>query len=138
MIVDFNGESSQVQRTADDVRAIRQDCRSVRQWQAQLLVSLCDSGWTLGMLVWVPAADPSHWFELLTRERLERWQKFDPRFEIESLASTAAQQKCGRDRERWLLLVLRSLTDRGWTRTMLSEALGIPRTNIIRRLDAGQ
>lgn len=136
MITNLQGDVLQVPRSPDDVRAIRQDCKSLRQWQAQLLVSLCDSGWTLNMLVWVPASDPGHWFEILTRERLERWQKFDPAFEIDSASAAAAIAYCERNRERWLHLLLRTLVDRGWTRTMLAEALAVPRTNIIRRLDA--
>lgn len=138
MIVDFEGRAAFVPRSVDDVRAIRQDCKSIRQWQVQLLASLCDSGWTLAMLVWLPAADPAHWFEILILERLDRWKKFDPSFEIDSPASTAAISSCGHDREAWLQLILKCLVDRGWTRTMLSEALATPRTNIIRRLDAAE
>lgn len=135
MIVDVEGTPQQVARTTDDVRAIRQDCKTCDQWQAQLLHSLCLSGWTLQMLTWIPAADPMHWFELLTSERQQRWRHFDSSFEVNSHAAIAALEQCGTDRERWLLLLLRTLEQRGWTRTMLSEALGIPRTNIIRRLD---
>lgn len=133
--VALSGESLGVVGTADDVRSIRRDCRTRDAWQSQVLQSLINSGWTLSMLLWVPAADPRHWFEILNAERQARWQAFDPRFENLTEAGNAAARSCGDDRDAWLVLCLRTLEERGWTRTMLSEALGLARTNIIRRLD---
>lgn len=136
LLCDIFGEGHGVVRTPDDVRVIRRDCKSPAQWQSQLLLSLTDSAWTLQMLVWLQVREPKHWFEILTAERLDRWRKFDPSFEVASDASSVAESHCGDDRERWLLLALKCLVARGWTRTMLAAAFGIPRTNIIRRLDA--
>ena len=131
----LDGRPVDTPRTADDVRSIRRDCATPELWQEQLLTSLMLSSWTFSMLVWVPVGDPLHWFHLLEQERNKRRRNFDPSFERESEASTAAIGVCGGDRERWLLLCLHCLEDRGWRRTMMSSALQLPRTNIIRRLE---
>ena len=135
MFQTLDGQPVEAPRSADDVRSIRKDCETVEEWQQQLLTSLTLSGWTFSMLLWVPVACPVHWFNLLNNERDERRRKFDASFEQETEASTEALGHCGGDREQWLLVCLRCLEDRGWTRTMMSEALSMPRTNIIRRLD---
>lgn len=131
------GESAvEVPRTVDDVRSIQRDCRTVAEWQSQLLQSLIGSGWSLQMCCWVRVADPASWFELLTRTRLDYWSRQDPAFEVEGVAHEAARLECGADRDRWLTLCLRTLEQRGWSRTMMETCLQYPRTNIIRRLDS--
>lgn len=133
-IIDSTEQLAKVARTVDDVRAIRQDCKTVAQWQEQLLISLTDSGWILDMLSRLPAASASHWFQLLFAERMQRWAVLDIAFERITPEASEALAAYGDCREEWLLLALRCLVERGWTRTMLAEAFRIPRTNIIRRL----
>lgn len=131
----FTGDEASVLPLEDDAREIRKRCRAPHEWQEQLVQSLCMSGWTLSMLVWLPASDAVFWFELLCAERDRRRGLFDPSFEVENIGSEQAMQVCGDDREKWLLLALQILTQRGWTRTMLADAFAMPRTNIIRRLE---
>lgn len=131
----WTGEEADVVPTEDDVRLIRRDCRTPQAWQDQILRSLCNSGWTLSMFVWLPAADALYWFELLAAERERRRANFDSSFECENIGSEQAMQLCGDDRDKWFRLALQVLSQRGWTRTMLSDAFGEPRTNIIRRLE---
>lgn len=131
----FTGDEANVLPHEDDAREIRKRCRAPHEWQDQLVQSLCLSGWTLSMLVWLPAADAVYWFETLCAERDRRRSAFDPSFEVENIGSEQAVQSCGDDREKWLLLALQVLSQRGWTRTMLADAFAIPRTNIIRRLE---
>jgi hypothetical protein len=131
----FTGEEADVCPVEDDCRAIRRACTTPQSWQDQVLKSLVDSGWTLSMLVWLPATDMLYWFELLTSERDRRRALFDSSFEVENLGSEQAVQLCGDDPEKWFRLALQVLSQRGWTRTMLSDAFGEPRTNIIRRLE---
>jgi hypothetical protein len=113
----------------DDVKAIRRDCRSVEEWQSHLLRSLQASGWTAGMLLYLPAPLPFHWFMLLRHECSFRLLD-----EVTHKASKA-YQTCGDDRRLWMALACRSLTIRGWTPTMLAKAWRVPKTNIYRFLE---
>lgn len=131
----FTGEAADVLPTEDDARGIRRECKTPQSWQDQILRSLCYSGWTLSMLVWLPAIDALYWFEQLAGERDRRRANFDATFEVENLGSEQAMQVCGDDRDKWFRLALEVLSQRGWTRTMLADAFGEPRTNIIRRLE---
>lgn len=131
----FTGEEADVCPTEDDIRTIRRNCLTPQSWQDQILRSLCASGWTLSMLVWLPASDMLYWFELLFSERDRRRALFDSGFEVENLGSEQAVQLCGDNRDKWFRLALQVLSQRGWTRTMLADAFGEPRTNIIRRLE---
>jgi hypothetical protein len=134
----FSGEEAQVIPYEDDTRAIRKACKTPQSWQDQILRSLCQSGWTLSMLVWLPAIDALYWFELLTAERDRRRAEFDSTFECENVGSEQAMQFCGDDRDKWFRIALQILSQRGWSRTMLADAFGEPRTNIIRRLEKCQ
>jgi hypothetical protein len=131
----FNGAAADVLPMEDDAREIRKRCKEPCDWQDQIVQSLTASGWTLSMLVWLPAADALYWFELLSGERDRRRADFDASFEVENVGSEQANQLCGDDREKWFVLALQVLTERGWTRTMLSDAFAMPRTNIIRKLE---
>lgn len=131
----FDGSVANLERLEDDVRAIRKKCKTAELWQEQILKSLIDSGWVYSMLVWLPAHDMLHWVELLHLERDKRRATFDPSFERENFATEQARKLCGSDREQWFRFALVDLTTRGWSRTMLSDAFGEPRTNIIRRLE---
>jgi len=131
----FTGDEADVVPVEDDAREIRKRCRAPHEWSDQLVQSLCLSGWTLSMLVWLPAADAVYWFECLSAERDRKRATFDSSFEVENIGSEQALLLCGDDREKWLLLALQILSQRGWTRTMLADAFAMPRTNIIRRLE---
>jgi hypothetical protein len=113
---------------SDDCRSIRRDCVTPEQWQSQLLRSLQDSGWTAGMLLYLPAPVPLHWILILQHEC---------RFTLiaESLQDSVAWQLCRHDRRLWMALACRTLRQRGWTPTMLSSAWDIPKTNIYRFLE---
>ena len=134
-ITDFAGAAVDVRLHEDDARRIRSRCQTAADWQVEILRSLCLSGWTLSMLVWLPATDALNWFLLLVRERDERRAAFDATFEMENIGSDQAHGFCGQDPERWFVLALQILNERGWSRTMLANAFGEPRTNVIRRLD---
>jgi hypothetical protein len=113
----------------DDVKAIRRDCRCIEEWQSHLLRSLQASGWTAGMLLYLPAPLPFHWFMLLRHECSFRLLD-----EVTHKASKA-YQICGDDRRLWMSLACKSLTIRGWTPTMLAKAWRVPKTNIYRFLE---
>ena len=134
-ITSFSGEAVSVIPYEDDPRELRRVCRDPQAWQDQILRSLCCSGWTLSMLVWIPAVDALYWFELLVEERDKRRAQFDSSFECENVGSEQAVQYCGDDRDKWFRIALQILSQRGWSRTMLAAAFGEPRTNIIRRLE---
>ena len=134
-ITDFAGAAVEVRLHDDDARRIRARCQSAADWQAEILRSLCMSGWTLSMLVWLPSIDALSWFLLLVRERDARRAAFDATFETENIGSEQAHCVCGQNPERWFVLALQVLNERGWSRTMLANAFGEPRTNVIRRLD---
>lgn len=131
----FDGSVANLERLEDDVRAIRKKCKTAELWQEQILKSLIDSGWVYSMLVWLPASNMLHWFEILHLERDKRRATFDPSFERENFGTEQARKICGSDREQWFRFALVDLTGRGWSRTMLSDAFAEPRTNIIRRLE---
>ena len=113
----------------DDVKAIRADCRTVEAWQSQLVRSLQLAGWTAGMLLYLPAPLPLHWVLLLQHECSFRLLN-----EV-TVKASAAYRTCGEDRRLWMALAIKSLTSRGWTPTMLSNAWKIPKTNIYRFLE---
>lgn len=113
----------------DDVKSIRRDCRSVEEWQSHLLRSLQSSGWTAGMLLYLPAPLPFHWFMLLQHECSFRLLD-----EVTHKASKA-YAVCKDDRRLWMALACKSLAKRGWTPTMLSRAWRVPKTNIYRFLE---
>lgn len=113
----------------DDVKSIRRECDTVEQWQSQLLRSLQHGGWKCGMLLYLPAPLPLHWALLLQHEY--SFQLVDEM----SVKATIAYDICGHDRRLWMALACQSLTARGWTPTMLSQAWKIPKTNIYRYLE---
>ena len=114
---------------SDDVKAIRQDCRTLEDWQSQLVRSLQLGGWTCGMLLYLPAALPFHWFLILRHECSFRL------LDELTLKSTEAFRVCGNDRRLWMALACRTLTARGWTPTMLSRAWDVPKTNVYRYME---
>lgn len=113
----------------DDCRSIRRSCRTTEDWQTQVIRSLRDSGWTAGMMLYLPAPAPLHWILLL---------QYESNFSLineQTLQATAAYKACGSDRRLWMALACRTLRARGWTPTMLGRAWQIPKTNIYRFLD---
>ena len=112
----------------DDVKSIRRDCQTIEDWQSSLLRSLIESGWTCGMLLYLPAPLPIHWVTLLRYEtnfRLLDEQTFE---------ATRAYSICGHDRRLWMALACKALEHRGWSPTMMSKAWRLPKTNIYRCL----
>ena len=122
-------ESSQYCRETDDCVAIRRDCQTLEQWQSQLMRSLHDSGWSAGMMLYLPAPVPLHWILLLQHECTFTL------INEQSVHTSMAGQICGTDRALWMALACRTLQHRGWSASMLSRAWGIPRTNIRRILE---
>lgn len=131
----FDGSVARLERLEDDIKQIRKRCKSSKDWQKQIMVSLINSGWVYSMLMWLPASDQRHWLAMLETTKRKHRRLFDPSFEQENIGTAAAHRKCGNDREQWFMLALADLEGRGWTRTMLSVAFDEPRTNVIRRLD---
>lgn len=113
----------------DDVKSIRRDSKSPEHWQSHLVKSLQAAGWTAGMLLFLPAPLPLHWFFLLQHE--SGFRLVD---EI-TMKASVAYRICGNDRKLWMALACKSLTSRGWTPTMLSTAWNEPKTNIYRYLE---
>lgn len=114
----------------DDVKSIRRDCRTVEHWQSAVLRGLQLSGWTAGMLLFLPAPLPLHWVLLIQHE--SSFRLID---EI-TVKASVAYRICGSDRRLWVALACKTLTARGWTPTMLARAWEIPKTNVYRFLEA--
>lgn len=113
----------------DDVKSIRRDCSTVEHWQSAILRGLQQSGWTAGMLLFLPAPMPFHWFMLIQHECGLRL------IDEITVKASLAYRICGNDRRLWMALACKTLTNRGWTPTMLSKAWQLPKTNVYRYLE---
>ena len=115
----------------DDTRAINSDCKTVEQWQSQIVISLKASGWTPHMMMQLQPSNPMHWFVILQHEGLVALRAQAPE-------ASEIIDACNHSKRKWLAYACHTLRRRNWTPTMIGRAWRIPKTNVYRLIELAE